>query len=293
MVHISVSMKLSGFTFIRNGVELDYPFLESIQSILPIVEEMIVVVGDSSDNTREKIESLSSPKIKIIDTVWDESLRYDGAILAQQTNIALDHISGEWGFYIQGDEVLHEKYYSVILQSIDNFSNNSKIDGLLFQYKHFYGSYDYIGSSRKWYRKEIRIVRNDPSIRSYKDAQGFRKNGKKLNVKEIDAFIFHYGWVRDPEAQTKKNSTFHKLWHDDKWIEKNVSADSFDYNVLESLLPFSETHPAVMNERLLTKSWTFDYDPKKKIVTWKEKCSEWIEKLTGWRIGEYQNYKKV
>src|SRR5690606_32368231 len=144
--------------------ELDYPFIESILSILPIVDEMIVVVGDCTDNTKEKILALSSSKIKIIDSVWDDALRHDGAVLAQQTNIALDHIKGEWGFYIQGDEVLHEKYYEVVLDAIEKYSKIPGVDGLLFQYKHFYGSYDFVGSSRKWYRKEIRIIRNNPLI---------------------------------------------------------------------------------------------------------------------------------
>jgi hypothetical protein len=281
---------VSGFTFIRNGVELDYPFVESISSILPVVDEMIVVVGDCSDQTREKIEFIQSDKIKIIDTIWDDSLRKGGEILAQQTNIALDHISGDWGFYIQGDEVLHEKYHPNVLQAMQNHLSDPKVDGLLFRYKHFYGSYDYVGTSRKWYRKEIRIVRNNPTVRSYKDAQGFRKNNKKLNVREIDACIYHYGWVRDPSAQIKKNLSFNKLWHDDQWIKKNVSADSFDYDVLESLEVFTETHPMVMLDRLSHKKWTFEYNPDNKNPTLKEKISDWIEKKTGYRVGEYKNY---
>ena len=185
-------MKISGFTFIRNGINLDYPFIESILSILPIVDEMIVVVGDCEDGTRESIVRLPSPKIKIIDTVWDENMRKGGEILAQQTNIALDNISGDWGFYIQGDEVLHEKYYEVIVEKMKTNLHNEKVDGLLFNYLHFYGSYDFVGTSRKWYRNEIRIIRNNPKIRSYKDAQGFRKAGKKLHVKNINASIYHY-----------------------------------------------------------------------------------------------------
>lgn len=284
------SMILSGFTFIKNGVDLDYPFIESITSILPIVDEMVVAVGDCTDSTREMIVALDSPKIKIIDTIWDDNLRVDGAILSQQSNIAKNHISGDWGFYIQGDEVIHEKYLEIIRQSIEKYNKDKEVDGLLFKYKHFYGSYDYFGTSRKWYRKEIRVIRNDPAISSYKDAQGFRKNGEKLRVKEIDAWVFHYGWVRDPEAQLKKSRSFEKLWHDDSWVEKNVTANSFDYDLLESLQLFKDTHPNVMKDRLMKKSWQFNYDATKKKLSLKERFSNWIEKLTGWRIGEYKNY---
>ncbi|MBK8547071.1 MAG: glycosyltransferase family 2 protein [Saprospiraceae bacterium] len=283
-------MKISGFTFIRNGINLDYPFIESILSILPIVDEMIVVVGDCEDGTRESIVRLPSPKIKIIDTVWDENMRKGGEILAQQTNIALDNISGDWGFYIQGDEVLHEKYYEDIVEKMKTNLHNEKVDGLLFNYLHFYGSYDFVGTSRKWYRNEIRIIRNNPKIRSYKDAQGFRKAGKKLHVKNINASIYHYGWVRDPHAQLKKAQTFNKLWHDDDWIRDHVSAEKFDYDLLENLEKFSETHPKVMQKRLSTKNWDFSYNPDKKRNSIKEKLSIWLEKITGYRIGEYKNY---
>lgn len=283
-------MKISGFTFIRNGVELDYPFIESITSVLPAVDEMVIVVGDCSDGTKEKILALQNPKIRIINTVWDESLRKGGEILAQQTNIALDHITGDWGFYIQGDEVIHEKYLENVGSALQKWNDHPEVEGLLFHYHHFYGSYEYIGTSRKWYRREIRIVRNDPSIRSYKDAQGFRKNGKKLQVKAVDAYIYHYGWVRDPKAQLKKNVSFNKYWHDDEWIAEHVDATSFDYDLLESLDRFEGTHPAVMKERIVSKNWKFSYDPSKKRMSFKEKLSFWIEKLFGWRPGEYKNY---
>jgi hypothetical protein len=251
---------------------------------------MVIVVGDCSDGTKEKILALQDPKIRIINTVWDESLRKGGEILAQQTNIALDHITGDWGFYIQGDEVIHEKYLENVRSALQKWNDHPEVEGLLFHYHHFYGSYEYIGTSRKWYRREIRIVRNDPSIRSYKDAQGFRKNGKKLQVKAVDAYIYHYGWVRDPKAQLKKNVSFNKYWHDDEWIAEHVDATSFDYDLLESLDRFEGTHPVVMKDRIVSKNWKFSYDPSKKRMSFKEKMSFWIEKLFGWRPGEYKNY---
>ena len=204
-------MKVSGFTFIRNGIKFDYPFVEAIKSILPICDEMIIVVGNSDDETRESIVNLNEPKIKIIDTVWDENLRTGGRILAQQTDIAMQHITGDWGFYIQGDEVVHEKYLPVIKKAMEDNLNNKEVEGLLFNYKHFYGSYDYIGDSNKWYRREIRVVRTGINVSSYRDAQGFRIDNRKLKVKHINAEVFHYGWVRNPRANQLKNQSFQKL----------------------------------------------------------------------------------
>jgi hypothetical protein len=288
-------MKISGFTFIRNGLKLDYPFIEAIQSILPICDEMIVVIGNSEDETKETIVALNEPKIKIIETIWDDNLREGGKILAQQTDIALQHITGDWGFYIQGDEVLHEDYLDTVKHAMQENLLKPEVEGLLFKYKHFYGSYDYIGNSRKWYRREIRVVRNHLGVSSYRDAQGFRIDNKKLKVKLIDAEIYHYGWVRDPRAQQLKSKSFHRLWHDDQWMAEKISdADEHDYNLLESLAKFNGTHPKVLSNRLKRMNWEFNYNPElKKPQTFKEKLSNYIEKNTGYRFGEYRNYKII
>jgi glycosyltransferase involved in cell wall biosynthesis len=105
-------MKIAGFTFVRNAIKYDYPIIEAITSILPICDELVVAVGNSEDGTLELIQSIDSPKIKIIETIWDDSLREGGRVLAVETDKALAAISPDanWCFYIQGDEVVHEKY---------------------------------------------------------------------------------------------------------------------------------------------------------------------------------------
>jgi hypothetical protein len=251
-------MQVSGFTFIRNGIKLDYPFIESIQSLLPLVDELIVVCGNSEDETRLSVENISSPKIKIIDSVWDDSLREGGKVLAVETNKALDHVSPHsiWAFYLQADEVIHEDDYETIRQAMHYYQNDCRIDGLLFHYIHFYGTYQFYGDSRRWYRKEIRIIRNDKRIRSWRDAQGFRKDSGKLYVKSIDARIFHYGWVKPPDKQQLKQQSFHRLWHDDEWMKKNVgTSGEFDYSGIDSLAVYHGSHPAVMKNRIANAHW--------------------------------------
>ena len=287
-------MKISGFTIVRNAIKYDYPIVEAIMSILPLCDEMIVAVGKSEDDTLQLIRSIDSPKIKIIETIWDERLREGGKVLADETNKAFAAVSGDsdWAFYIQGDEVIHEKYLPSIKASMEKFKNDASVDGLLFKYKHFFGSYDFIGDSRRWYRREIRVIKNDHSISSYLDAQGFRKNGKKLNVKLVDAAVYHYGWVKPPEAQQAKQQTFNKLWHDDAWIKKNIpEVDKFDYSQIDSLAAFKGEHPKVMQERIHKMNWKFSFDPTKKKSSIKIKVLMFIENKFGWKIGEYKNYK--
>ncbi len=289
-------MKVAGFSFIRNAVKFDYPIIEAINSVLPLCDIFIVAIGNSEDETEALIKSIKSDKIKIISTVWDDRLREGGKVLAEETNKAFDAIGQEydWCFYIQGDEAMHEKYIPTVRAEMEKHKDNSKVEGLLFGYKHFYGSYDYVGVSRKWYRKEIRIIKNNKKIRSYKDAQGFRIEGRKLNVKEIPAEIYHYGWVRNPKAQQLKQETFHKLWHDDDWVKKNVvEADEYDYKTIETLTEFKDSHPVCMQARVKNTNWPFSYDASKSKKSLKEKFSFFIERITGYRIGEYKNYKKV
>lgn len=287
-------MKVSGFTFVRNAVLYDYPVVESIQSILPLCDEMVVAVGDCDDGTLDLIESIGSPKIKILHTVWDDSLREGGAVLAVETNKAFDAVSSDsdWAFYIQADEVIHEKDHDAIKKAMEEHLNDTRVEGLLFDYLHFYGSYDYVADSRRWYRHEIRIIRNDKSIRSWKDAQGFRKNGQKLFVKKIPATVYHYGWVKPPEKQQAKQKTFNLLWHDEEWVQEHVDdVDEFDYSNIDTLANFEGTHPAVMQKRIEALNWKFSFDPTQKKIGWKERVSGWLERATGYRIGEYKNYK--
>jgi len=285
-------MKIAGFTFIRNGVIYDYPFLESIQSLLPLCDELIIAVGRSDDNTLEQIKSLKSSKIRIIETIWDDELRKSGTILSQQTNLALDQVAGDWAVYLQADEVLHEKDYSAVRNAMNTYRNINEVEGLLFNYKHFYGSYGYIGDSRRWYRREIRIVRPSDKVRSWGDAQGFRIGGRKLRVKLIDAAVYHYGWVKPPDIQQLKQRYFNKLWHPDKWLDHHIGdVAEYDYSKGGKLKLFEGTHPEVMRKRVDSQNWHFQYDRKKIRQQLKEKMLDSIEKRLGWRIGEYKNYK--
>lgn len=287
-------MKVSGFTFIKNAIIYDYPIVEAIQSILEICDEFIVAVGSSNDETRKLIEQIDPHKIRIIDTEWDESQRVGGRVLAMETDKAFAHISedSDWAFYIQGDEVVHEQYLPVILQAMLRHKDDKKIDGLLFHYLHFYGSYDYIGTASNWYKHEIRIIKNDKNIYSYKDAQGFRKGkNEKLQVYPIEAYMYHYGWVKEPTAMQRKQENFHKYWHDDRWIESHVfKAEKFDYTQkIQELKPFMATHPKVMKKRIQEKNWKFDYDISYNRISIKEKIKRLVSKYFGIHF-DYQNY---
>jgi hypothetical protein len=289
-------MFVSGFTFVRNGLAFDYPFVESIRSALDLCDEFVVSVGPSDDGTRRAVESIGSPKIKIHDSVWDDTLREGGRVLAAETNKALDRVAkqADWALYLQADEVIHEKFLPAVRRAMEQHLDDARVEGLLFDYLHFYGAYRYVGDSRKWYRREVRAVRNDPAIRSWKDAQGFRKDGRKLRVRPAGACIYHYGWVKPPAVQQAKQQHFHKLWHDDAGAKRRAGeAAVFDYSRIDSLRAFTGTHPAVMRNRVAAEKEPPGLDPSRRNFSLKGRLLHALEKSTGWRPGEYRNYRLI
>ena len=289
-------MKIAGFTIIKNAVVNDFPIVEAIKSILPVVDEMIVLIGDSTDATIALIESIGDPKIKIHHSVWDKNLRKGGVVLAVETDKAFQYIdaSFDWAFYIQGDEVVHEKYHPAIMGACHKYKSDDAVQGLLFQYKHFFGTYDYVGDSRKWYAHEVRIIRNNKKITAYRDAQGFRIGKTKLPVAAINASIYHYGWVKSPEQMRKKQKESSVFWHDDTQMQKIISSpDYYDFSGFDSLEKFTDTHPAVMKERIIQKNWAIDLDISKKKFSLKNLILYYFEKWTGIRPFDFRNYKVI
>lgn len=279
---------------LRNGIKMDYPFREAIRSALPLCDTFWVSVGQSDDGTREAVEALGDSRIRIIDAVWDLNLRQGGAVLAMETNKLLAQLPpADWVLILQADEVLHEADYPAIRAAMHRWRSDRRVEGLLFDYLHFYGSYEWTGASRRWYRREVRIIRRDPAIQAYRDAQGFRRQGRKLQVKLAGARIFHYGWVRPPEAQLVKFEEMNRFWHSDEWIARH-KPERFIYHTTDLLRRYEGSHPAVMAERLAKPlAWEFLYDPTMARLTLRERLLHWIEARTGWRPGEFRNYRLI
>lgn len=290
-------MKVTGFTFIRNAVKFDYPISEAIKSILPVCDDFVVAVGNSDDNTEELIHSLDSQKIKIVKTIWDDSpeMKKGGKVFAVETDKALRAIpeDSDWAFYIQGDEVMHEKYLDPVYSAMGKWKDNPEVDGLLFNYLHFYGSYDYIAISPRWYRNEIRVIKNDKSIFSFRDAQGFRKgNNQKLNVKQVDAYIYHYGWVKEPEVMMNKVKNASSFYKDINRVQKISNGETFDYSTIDSLSLFTGTHPKVLYDRINRKNWTFDHDMSFNRLSLRYKAKIFLKKYFGINTF-YENFRIV
>jgi glycosyltransferase involved in cell wall biosynthesis len=271
-------MKLSGFAMVRNASKYYFPIKESIESVLPIVDEFIVALGncDADDNTEALIRSIQSPKIKIFHRVWDEKLFYDGEIFRQETNFALEQCTGDWCIYLQADELVHEDDHAEIIRQCNKYLDDQHVQGMLFNYLHFWGDYEHYIHAHSWYESEIRIVRNHAGITSYKDAQSFRINNEvKLNVIKTRARIFHYGWVRPPQimqSKRKEQSSMHfgKKRATDDYA---VKASYFEYGPLGRLNTFKGTHPRPIHELIPKHHWKDKLDYGKTLQISREKMS--------------------
>jgi hypothetical protein len=284
-------MRVSGFSIIRNAQLMGYPIVPSIKSILPIVDEFVIGVGQSDDQTKELILSIGDPKIKIFDSFWDTSKTKGGLILSEKTNEALARCENDWCFYLQADEVVHERDLPVIYKAMETYEKNPEVQGLLFKYIHFYGSYSVIATARNWYRHEIRIVKKSSGIQSVSDAQGFRVHGEKARVKMSGGYVYHYGWVKPPHLMGQKSKLLNRWWHGNK---RDNEFDNFQFANDYGLRNYTASHPAVMRELVAAQDWKFE--PRRRWTDWNLKdlnfwASDMFEKVFRHRIGEYKPYR--
>lgn len=281
---------ISAYTYLRNVSLLDYPFVESITSVLPICDEFIIAVGDCTDDTLEKITEISSPKIKIIHTVWEKDNLKDGKEFSRQASIALAQCKHDWVLHIQCDEVLHEDEILEIKKLTETFNSNLKVEGFLFDYLHFYGSYTYICKSPRWYRREIRLFRNRIGVQPYRDSQGFRIENRKLNVIKTNFHVYHYSRVNNPETVAKKIMAFDAQYGRNTDFEEQKKTLQNDGELLSW---FEKKHPDVMQSRIKNANWNFEYEPKKVKIPFKYAFKLWVEKYTGYLPFEYKNYRII
>jgi glycosyltransferase involved in cell wall biosynthesis len=290
-------MKISGFNFIRNGQKLGYPFVESIRSILPLVDEFVVALGPCDDGTEKMLRAIGDPKIRIIPTQWNERIQNDysvkGFIYGQQKSIALFNCTGDWAFYLEADEVVHEDDLPKIRAAMEKHMDDSRVEALAFDYLHFYGNANTIAWSPRWYRSEVRIIRN--TIPAWGPEGLFfvvldaHKRGRYPRAAHAGATIYHYGWVRGEPQMDLKASATHKFW-DDRPLP------AADYSKIDpaTLKRFTGSHPKAVQGWLPNAEGIFQADPNYELSSREKKHRLMLklEKLSGLRFNK-KHYRLV
>lgn len=306
----SSHLPVSGFTIVRNGTKFDYPYLESLRSLLPLVDELVINVGVGEDDTLDRVRRFAAEegagKVVIFESEWpmnDPEKRRGGLILSEQTNLALERCTHDWCFYLQADEVLHEADTAAIRSTLTSWGRDPRVEALLFDYVHLYGSYDVEQYSRSAYRREVRAVRKSAGARSVGDAQSFRKpDGSKLAAIRCGARVFHYGWVRTPDAMKAKTVFMDQLYHGEAKPSAEGgesvphTGDNYRYKRIIGLRRLRDAHPAIMRERIRQKNWNWDFENSPLEWTWKDAKKvvlDNVEKATGFRAFEYRSYRLI
>ena len=283
-------VKVSGFTFMRNVRKLGYPFVASVRSALPLVDEFIIALGPSDDGTEEMLRAIGDPKIRIIHTSWNENIRSDysvkGYVYGQQKSIALFNCTGDWAFYLEADEVLHELDTERIRAAMEHYLEDERVEALAFDYVHFYGNANTYAWSPGWYRTEARILRN--TIPAWGPEGLFfvvleaHKRGRYPRAAATGATIYHYGWVRTTDQHTLKSQNNAKFWGD--------QAKAMDYTEIDPqvLRPFAGAHPAVVRDWLPPAEGLFQANPAHQLTRRERKHRLMLrfENWFGWRFNK-------
>ena len=285
-------MKISAFTFIKNGEILGYPFIQSITSVLSIVDEFVVNVGESEDNTLKLVQSINNPKIRIIKSKWNNQMTDKGYVYGQQKMIAHFNCCYDWAFYVEADEIYHEDDLINIKSAMQENLMDTNVEALAFNFLHFYGNANSYLDSPGWYRSEARIIKN--SIRTYSPDGLFwvvldgNKKGRYPKAKIIDAFCYHYGWVRTENEMNLKSHKVQKYWNKDP---VNIDYSQMDQTIVKR---FMGTHPKVVKSWLQKEKGLYKVDANYQLTKKQKKHQLMIkiEKLLGLDLSK-KHYKLI
>ncbi len=286
---------LSGFTLVRNAVQLNFPIVAAIASVLEVCDEVVVNVGRSDDQTRDIVAGIADSRVRIIDSEWDLSRGDD--MLALETQRAMDACRGSWGIYVQADEVLHERGASILKQCVAAWDRDERVEGMLVEYLHFYGGFDRVATNRQWYRREVRCIRLGRDIRPYQGAQGFRvgPDYRKIRARPTGAQMFHYGWARPAQTIREKLELTKRMypWASER-LDRELKRGTLKWIPL--LRQFSGAHPAAARSWIAANA----HEPPPALEPARFQSahlrlyvSDWIERLTGARMFEFRNYDVV
>jgi len=277
-------VKISGFTFLRNGQKFGYPFVESIRSVLPLVDEFVIALGPCDDDTEKMLREIGDAKIRVIHTQWNERIRSDysikGFIYGQQKSIALFNCTGDWAFYLEGDEVVHENDLPKIRAAMEKHLDDPRVEALAFDYLHFYGNANTYAWSPRWYRSEVRILRN--TIPAWGPKGLFfvvldsALRGHYPRAAHTGATIYHYGWVRSESQMNLKAAAVQPYW-------KNRKSTVVDYTKIDpaALKLFTGTHPKVVQDWLPKAEGVFRADPDYRLSK-RDKKHRFMLRLERW-----------
>ena len=160
--HLNREIKLSGYTQAYNVMKSNYPWRESIISLLGFCDEVVVLDGGSNDGTYEELKEWAKKenklKVRQLKRDWDNP-RF-ALFNGQQKAAARTLCTGDWCWQVDIDEVVHEEDYKKVKPLIRNIPKNVNIVSLpVIEYWGKKGKVRMDINPWKW-----RLSRNNPHI---------------------------------------------------------------------------------------------------------------------------------
>lgn len=243
---------LGGAVCIRNGDIYDFCWRESVNSLLPVCDEVCICVGTGNeDNTEQEAREWAArePKINLCMYPWPEP-KGDADFWVKWLNYAREHLKSEWHFQLDADEVLHEKSYAELRRFVEAPSKGRS--GSVTRLNFYRDAKHLIPNGHCLGKYVIRVA----PTRMWIASDGYHPNATEVtaNVTPTEIEIYHYGFIRKHEAYFVKERKLQGYFFDnyDPRLEKaevngkdwaNTPGLSDWENMLD---PWEGTHPAVM-----------------------------------------------
>lgn len=252
--------KFSVYTIIKNAIVNAYPVIQSINSILPIADEVVVNLGDSTDSTKGLMHKAYDgiEKVKMLDSIWenrDQGVKF----LTSQSNLAQSKCKNEICIYLQSDECVHENDYEKILNTVKTLQERKDLLGAIVKFHHYDG--DFVSLNMQSYQEEVRIIKKGQLL-SIGDAQSFgiiNQNNiipilaRRDLLLETNITWHHFGWARPPKNMMDKLKSFDSYYHNDEWLKNTYKDEAikhpngeYNYGSRDNHIINSGTLPAVM-----------------------------------------------
>lgn len=187
---------------IKNGVKQGYCFWESLLSCLPFADHIFISDGFSDDGTydylikfKNKYEDLVP--ITLTQDKWEDT-SFHGEEIANVSNKIISGVTGDWIYYLQADEVIHEDS----VEHIKHIATLDRFNSVSFPFYHFIRGWE---PSEEGYTESIRMIRNGRNSYLMGDAWNFEGEINPIcPAGHSPQPIFHFAWVFPKQNDVKQ-----------------------------------------------------------------------------------------
>ena len=260
--------KLSAYLPVRNGFALDYCWQEAAFSLIEVSDELILCDSDSTDGTRDAMETLAviNPKIRVINYPWPTLPTYEQVaaqkpgppgqprMLIKWLNFCREHCRYPMQLTTDADEVLHPDSYPAIREAV------AKMECRWFHRLHFWRDHRHITQDGKVVGCHVaRLGPTEFEMPSDEMRPEGEPEIRKRATRDPRLNFFHYGFIRRPAAFFAKSKVMQPALCNsyDPRLEQaereNISW--FDTTEVGELLPFNGAHPPIMTNWLRERGY--------------------------------------